>query len=199
MKQTEDRQNTEENKKKEQPLDWKKEVLEYVKMIVIAVAIVAVLELFIIVNAVIPSASMEPTIMTGDRIFGWRLAYVTEEIERFDIVIFRYPDDKRTLFIKRVIGLPGDVIDIHGGEVYVNGSETPLEDTFCSVQDQTEEGYLTYPLTVPEGCYFMLGDNRTNSRDSRYWQNTFVEKDDILGKAVFRYWPLSRISVIRED
>ena len=123
--------------------------------------------------------------MTGDRIFGNRLAYVLGEPERFDIVIFKYPDDESQLFIKRIIGLPGETVEIIDGKVYIDGSDTPLDDSFTLETPTGNYG----PYTVPEGCYFMLGDNRNNSKDSRFWQNTFVEEDKILGKAVVKYFP----------
>lgn len=182
--------------KSEDKPDLKREIFEYVRMIAVVFIIVVLLQTFVVVNARIPSESMEPTINVGEQIFGNRLAYLFDEPERYDIVIFRYPDDKSRLFIKRIIGLPGDTIDIRDGDVYVNGSEIPLEDSFCMTEDSTVEGNLTYPLTVPEGCYFMLGDNRVYSKDSRFWENPFVERDDILGKAFFRYWPLNKISLI---
>ena len=177
-----------------------KEILEYVRLIVIVVGVTLFVETFVIVNAVIPSASMEPTIMTGDHIFGNRLAYKFGDPERYDIIIFRYPDDESQLFIKRIIGMPGDTVEIRDGNVFINESDTPLSDAFCSVQDMTaldmNRTVLSNPFTVPEGCYFVLGDNRLNSKDSRYWQNPFVQRDKILGEAVFRYWPLNTITVI---
>ena len=177
-----------------------REIWEYIRLILIVVAVTLIVELFVIVNAVIPSASMEPTIMTGDHIFGNRLVYHFRKPERYDIIIFRYPDDESQLFIKRVIGLPGELVEIRDGEVYINGSEIPLCDEFCAVPDSTvlleERSKLTNPFVVPEGCYFVLGDNRENSRDSRYWDNPFVTEDKILGEAMFRYWPLNKISVI---
>lgn len=174
----------------------RKDILDYVKIIAIIVVAMFILQRFIIVNARIPSASMEPTIMTGDQIFGNRLAYINSDPKRYDIVIFRYPDDESRLFIKRVIGLPGETVDIRDGEVYINGSDTPLDDSFCATPDSTDTGNLTFPLTVPSDSYFMLGDNRVYSKDSRYWENPFVKKEKILGKAVFRYWPLNKISII---
>jgi len=140
---------------------------------------------------------MQNTIMVGNRIFGSRLAYKEEGPERYDIVIFKYPDDESQLFIKRVIGLPGDVIDIHDGYVYVNGSAEPLTDSFCPEPGMTEEGFLSYPLTVPDNCYFMLGDNRLHSKDSRYWDNPFVKREKILAKAVLRYWPLNKTGMLK--
>ena len=163
---------------------WK-ELWEYVKMILFVVIVVLVVDNFLLINAVIPSESMENTIMTGDRIFGNRLAYLFDDPERFDIVIFKYPDDESQRFIKRVIGLPGETVEIREGNVYINGSDTPLDDSFTP---ETPVGNFG-PYTVPEGCYFMLGDNRNNSRDSRMWDNPYVKKEKILGKAVLRYFP----------
>ncbi len=162
-----------------------KELWEYIKMIIFVLIFVLVVNNFLIINAKIPSPSMENTIMTGDRIFGNRLAYVLGDPQRFDIVIFRYPDDESQLFIKRIIGLPGETVEITDGKVYIDGSETPLDDSFTPETPTGNYG----PYTVPENCYFMLGDNRNNSKDSRFWQNTYVERDAILGKAVLKYFP----------
>ena len=164
---------------------WK-EIWDYAKMIIIVVVIVTLVNSVVLINAKIPSESMEKTIMTGDRIFGFRLAYglnldffgheISKKIkdpERFDIVIFKYPDDESKLFIKRVIGLPGEKVQIKDGKVYINDSEIPLDDSF-----------------VPENSYFVLGDNRNHSKDSRCWKSTsFVTFDEIVGKAVIRYYP----------
>ena len=162
-----------------------KELWEYVKMIIFVLIFVLVVNNFLIINAKIPSPSMEDTIMTGDRIFGNRLAYVFGDPQRFDIVIFRYPDDESQLFIKRIIGLPGETVEIIDGKVYIDGSETPLDDSFTPETPTGNYG----PYTVPENCYFMLGDNRNNSNDARDWQTHYVRRDEILGKAWFRYYP----------
>ena len=173
------------------------EVLDYVRMIVIVVAVVLLLQTFVIVNARIPSASMEPTILVGQQIFGSRLTYkLIRDPERYDIVIFHDPDNDKRLLIKRIIGLPGDTIDVHDGDVFINGSEIPLTDSFCMTPDSTTTGNLTFPVTVPENCYFMMGDNRVYSKDARYWEHTFVSRDKILGNAVFRYWPVWKAGLI---
>ena len=164
-----------------------REIWEYVKMIAIVVAVVVFVEQVIVINARIPSPSMENTIMTGDR-----LAYVKSDPQRYDIVIFYYPDDEKQKFIKRVIGLPGETVTIRDGKVYINDSTEPLRDDFCPETPVGDFG----PYEVPEGCYFMLGDNRNVSKDSRYWLNPYVEKDKIIGKAFLRYWPLNKISLI---
>ena len=127
---------------------------------------------------------MENTILTGDRLIGFRLAYLFHEPERGDIVIFKYPDDESQNFVKRVIGIPGDVINIRNGYVYVNGEM--LEENYIREPMNSDGEDLTY--VVPSGSYFMLGDNRNNSKDSRYWINTFVSKDKIIAKVSFRYF-----------
>ena len=169
-----------------------KELFQWVLVILGAVILAFLIDTFVIVNAQIPSGSMENTIMTGDRVFGNRLAYKFSDPKRFDIIIFKYPDDESQLFIKRIIGLPGETVEIHDGNIYINGSDTPLEDV--DIKEPMEGSFG--PYTVPEGCYFVMGDNRNNSRDSRYWENTFVSEDEILGKAVFRYWPLNKMKLL---
>ena len=173
-----------------------KELFEYLKMIAFVVITVFVVNQFILINARIPSESMANTILAGDQIFGNRLAYLFDEPERYDIVIFKYPDDKEQYFIKRVIGLPGDTVNIIDGDVYVttaDGEELFVEDHFLP-----EEPYGSYgPYTVPDGSYFMLGDNRNCSKDSRFWNNTYVPEGDILGKAVLRYWPLNKFGIVK--
>ncbi len=167
-------------------------LFDYAKTFIIIFVVVFILSQFVYINATIPSGSMQNTIMQGDRIFGNRLAYIKDDPERYDIIIFKYPDDTSKTFIKRIIGLPGETVEIKDGNVYINGSETPLDDCFCAEETEGEFG----PYVVPEDSYFVMGDNRNNSLDSRYWNNKFVSKDQILAKAVFRYWPFSSISFV---
>ncbi len=166
-----------------------KELLLWIAAIAAGILTAVFISNFIIVNAEIPSGSMENTIMPGDRILGNRLAYLNSDPERFDIIIFRYPDDESQLFIKRVIGLPGETVEIRDGSIYINESDEPLQDV--NIKEPMEGSFG--PYTVPEDCYFVMGDNRNNSKDSRYWENTFVTKDEILGKAFFKYWPLNEM------
>ncbi len=163
----------------------KKEVFEWIFSIAIGVIIAVLINRFVLINARVPSASMENNIMTGDRLFGYRLAYVNEEVERGDIVIFKFPDDESQLFIKRVIGLPNETVTIIDGKVYIDDNKEPLYEPYLAQEMVGTFG----PYEVPENCYFMLGDNRNYSRDSRFWENTYVSKDKILGKALFRYLP----------
>lgn len=162
-----------------------KELFSFLTSFIVAVVIAMLVQRFIIINANIPSGSMENTIMTGDRVIGNRLSYLFGTPERGDIVIFKYPDDESQLFVKRVIALPGETIIIDDAKVYVDG--VMLEEDYLKEEWIIDNGIYSY--TVPADCYFVMGDNRNNSKDSRYWRNTFVKDDQLLGKAVFCYWP----------
>ena len=162
-----------------------KEVKEYIHMIVFVVIVVFVVNNVVLINAKIPSESMEETIMTNDRIFGFRLAYKFDQPKRYDVIIFKYPDNPSELFIKRIIGLPGETVAMREGKVYINDSEKTLDDSFCPEDPLGDFG----PYTVPEDSYFMLGDNRNYSKDSRFWNNKYVSEDLIVGKALIRYFP----------
>ena len=162
----------------------RKEAVAYFKIIISAVAIAVVLVLFIIMNAKVPSGSMKDTINEGDRIVGLRLAYAFSSPKRGDIIIFKYPDNESTKYVKRVIGLPGDTVSFKDGDVYINGEK--LNEPYLKTQHSTYASVESY--TVPEGSYFMLGDNRENSKDSRFWNNTYVKKQKILAKVMFRYY-----------
>ena len=162
----------------------KKEVISWVKTIILALVLAGAVNSFLIVNAEVPTGSMENTIMTGDRILALRTSYWFDEPEAGDIAVFRYPDDPtgKTLYVKRIIGTEGDVVEVEDGEVYVNG-EMLTEDYIA----ETTVGDFG-PYLVPEDSYFMMGDNRNHSLDSRYWDNKFVHEDEILGKVVLRYY-----------
>ena len=160
----------------------KEELVSWIKTIVLAVAIALFINFVIIVNATVPTGSMENTIMAGDRVIASRLSYTFSDPARGDVVLFKYPDDEAVVYVKRQIGLSGDVVEVKNGEVYVNGEA--LEEDYIK---ETTEGFYG-PYEVPEDCYFMMGDNRNNSLDSRYWDNKFVEEDKILGKVLLKYY-----------
>lgn len=161
----------------------KKELVEWIKVIAISIILVLIINNLVIINANIPSSSMATTIMKGDRLIANRLAYFNSEPQRGDIVIFKYPDDKSLKYVKRIIGLPNEEISIYDNKVYVDGKEL-LED-YINVEMIGEFG----PYNVPEDQYFMLGDNRNNSDDSRKWEISYVVRKDILGKVWLRYFP----------
>jgi len=178
------------------------EVWDYVKMFVIVIVVVLVVNNVILINAKIPSESMEQTIMTGDRIFGFRMAYginfdffgkhiskKMKDPERYDIIIFKYPDDETEWFIKRVIALPGETVLVKDGKVYINGSKKALSEPYIKEEPVEDFG----PYKVPKNGYFVMGDNRNNSNDAREWETHYVSRDEVLGKAWFRYYPSIKV------
>lgn len=187
------KEKAEKQPKEKEKVDIKREILSYVILLAIVAGVVLLINTFVLINAKIPSGSMENTIMENDQIFGNRLAYkLGGEPQRMDIIIFKFPDDESKLFIKRIIGLPGETVEIIDGRVYINGSNTSIDDSFCKETPQGDFG----PYVVPEGKYFVMGDNRNHSNDSRLWTNKFVSRDQIVGKAVLRYWPLDKIGLL---
>ena len=116
------------------------EILSYIKILAVAVIVAFLFTRFIIVNAQVPSGSMENTILTGDRLIGFRLAYLFHEPERGDIVIFKYPDDESENFVKRVIGLPGEKVTIKDSKIYINDSKEPLKETYLKEDWYWENG-----------------------------------------------------------
>lgn len=172
-----------------------REVLDFCFPIVIALIVAIILKTLVFANAVIPSGSMLNTIQKGDRVIASRLAYNFDEPERYDIVIFHFPDavakgDNNTYYVKRIIGLPGETVNVVNGVVYVtktDGETIQLEDDFITACVPTGN---YGPYEVPEDSYFVLGDNRNNSIDSRFWDTTnYVEEELIIGKVMFRYYP----------
>jgi signal peptidase I len=194
---------------------WR-EALSWIKTILFALVFAWIFTNFVIVNATVPTGSMETTIRVNDRIVAFRLSYLFSEPQRNDIIVFRGPYENADLYVKRIIGMPGDTILISDYRVYVNGgllqedyvktenNQNLQRIDFRNFPDPNHSGrgnYVTVPedgsapfLTVPEGCYFVLGDNRHNSVDSRKGmgpqnQHTFVQLSQIRGKVLFRYFP----------
>lgn len=183
-----------DNAPEEEPFNLGREIISLLGTVAVAAIAVLLLKEFVIINAFIPSGSMENTIQPKDRIIGNRLAYVFNEPERGDIVIFKYPDDENQLFVKRIIGLPGESVTIEDAKIYIGEEMVLLEESYLKEEWVTDNG--PYTFEVPEGSYLVLGDNRNNSKDARYWENTYVEADKILGEAVFRYWPFDSIGML---
>lgn len=164
-----------------------KEVFSWVKILVGAFVVAFILSHFVIVNARVPSGSMISTINIGDHLIGFRLAYTFSNPKRGDIVMFDAPDVDNKIYIKRIIGLPGDKILIKDCKLYVNGVEQ--KESYVKNGWKMVKG--TYgndkEYVVPKGEYFMMGDNRDNSSDSRVWGS--VKRKSIIAKAIFRYYP----------
>ena len=148
----------------------------------------------------VEGTSMQPLLQDGERLFVNRLIYNVGSIERGDVVVFYYPGKPDEFFIKRVLGLPQEKIQVIKGKVYVNGK--PLDDHFVPDYFKSFENVKT--LTVPAGHYFVSGDHRNRSFDSRAWAKSdmlspFVPEKYIVGRASFRYWPPSKFGIIDYD
>jgi signal peptidase I len=178
---------------------------EYVESLLIAAAIAFLVRGFVVQAFRIPSGSMEPTLLVGDHLLVSRLSYEMKlpftnivildlgSPKRGDVVVFTYPEDRSKDFIKRVIGIGGDTVQIRNKVVYVNGQRT--KDSHAFFQDKTViPGSLSPrdnfgPVTVPRDSYFVMGDNRDRSYDSRFWG--YVKKDDLIGRALVLYFSLN--------
>lgn len=148
-----------------------------------AMGIAVLVNLFLLVNAYVPSGSMEPTLPTGALLVGDRTAFRRGDPQTGDVVLFRHAEFGDKVLIKRVIALPGQVFSMENGRVYIDGRI--LEEDYIP-----EFSADSYPVTVvPEDCYVVLGDHRTNSNDSRYWADPFVRREDLLARALFTYFP----------
>ncbi len=163
---------------------WWRELIE---TLIWALILALILRTFVVQAFWIPSGSMIPTLMPGDRVLVAKFWYHFTEPKRGQIVVFKYPLDPTRDFVKRLIALPGDTVEIKNGVVYID--DVPLEEPYVKNRDF----FSMEKITVPNGQYFVMGDNRPNSQDSRFWG--FVPKNYLLGPAFFRYWPLSRLGV----
>ncbi len=220
---------------------WLIEILGWVEVIAVALIIAFTVNTFLIANSRVPTGSMETTIMSGDRVIGSRLAYLGRDPARGDVVIFRFgwicehckkamgenpaPEvcprcgkeieaPKTLYYVKRVIGLPGDTVEIvREGSVSqdevpsVELKSAPSKDARLAAAavyvngEKLTEDYLHEPMLytgdmsfeVPEGSFFFLGDNRNQSLDARYWNDHYIEKEQIVAKVYFRYFPVPKI------
>ena len=220
-------ENNSETKEKK-PINWKKEILSWVIIIAIAFALALLITEVIIMKAEIVSGSMIPGLRVDDHVIGNRLAYLFSDPERGDVIFFEYPKSYKELYdidpeltycqdrelgdkepqyhkdssvyVKRIIGLPGEKVEIKKGKVYINDSEISLDEPYVNGTPKGSYG----PYYVPEGCYFCMGDNRNNSSDAREWDNNiddpsdpdynpdrfrFITKDKIYAKAALKTPP----------
>lgn len=216
-----------------------KETIDFLMPIIIAVVVALLLKTFVFANAVVPTGSMLNTIQEGDRLIASRIAYLNKSPERYDIILFDYPDDETQIFVKRVIGLPGETVTVKNGIAYVTdtsgniietdqsfitngtpqgdygpyyvpkaGDKISCDGVACYAENGMRVGSTQFiekycetdkdgnyvqdengNYTVAENCYFCMGDNRNESLDSRFWDNTYVAENKILGEAKFKYYP----------
>ena len=187
----------------------KSEIREWAESIIIALILALLIRTFVVQAFKIPSGSMIPTFEIGDRIFVSKFIYgaripftdirlpAVRQPRRGDIVVFVSPETPKKDFVKRLIAIEGETVEIKNGNILINGRAIDGPDSvklnyYYNKGDFGKEGAA---ITVPDGSYFALGDNSANSRDSRYWG--FFPKKNLIGKVIFLYWPINRIRVIR--
>lgn len=170
--------------------NWKSSIKEMLTIVVTALILSLVLRTFVIEARYVPTGSMLPTLQLQDRILVNKFIYHFKDWERGDIIVFKPPVQSDGDFIKRIIGLPGDVVEVKDGKVYVNNE--PLDEPYIKEAPNYEFG----PVEVPPGKLFVMGDNRNESWDSHAWQ-TWLPVEDVKGKAFMIYWPFSHMGLLR--
>lgn len=178
--------------------------VEWVAVLAGAVIVALVVRTFLFTTFWIPSGSMEPTLMGSDRkdrVVVNRLSYKFGDVERGDIIVFDVPEGEQTMvvdgepvedLIKRVVGLPGETISLRDGQVYVDGAA--LEEPYLPPGTRTEPCTEATEFVIPDDSVFVMGDNRSNSRDARCWSTHWVDESHIVGRAFVRIWPLSELT-----
>jgi signal peptidase I len=170
--------------------NYKAIIFDWVKTIITAIVLALIVRTTIVGAYVVPTGSMKPTIGIGDRLLGCKFLYWFIEPEAGDIVVFEPPPEAHTevpRFVKRVVAVEGDIIEVKQGSLYVNGQR--IEEPYAS-----SPKYNFPPVKVPSNSLFVLGDNRNNSADGHVWG--FLPKDNVEAKIVFRFWPLMRIGML---
>ena len=179
-------------------------LIDYGIVAVVAIALALLAQAFLVKPYRIPSESMAGTLRPGDRVLVNRVVYRLRDPHRGDIMVFRFPEDRNVVFIKRIVGVPGDTLQVREGRLWVSGRpvDEPYVHRAAGRPDPTAASgpvagstvrapwSLAQPYTVPADSYFVMGDNRTDSDDSRFWGT--VPRADIIGEGFVVYWPLGR-------
>lgn len=167
----------------------KKELLMILVYVMLVLSLSALLRHFVIQRTLVDGHSMESSLNDKDQLWIDKISYRIKTPKRFDIIVFPYKYDKETYYIKRIIGLPGESVRIQGNTIYINGE--PLEENFGKeAMDEDTEGIAKEEILLSEDEYFVLGDNRNHSTDSRSEDVGPVKRTEIIGRAFFRIWPL---------
>lgn len=173
-----------------------KELLNWLLFIFVVVAVSWAIVTFVGQRTQVSGSSMETTLSDGDQLIVDKISYRFRDPKRYDIVVFPYRYEENTYYIKRIIGLPGETVQIVNGSVYINGQ--PLHEHYGN-EVMEDAGLAAEPITLGEDEYFVLGDNRNNSQDSRAANVGLIHRNELLGRAWVRIWPLSEFGVIRHE
>ena len=175
----------------------KAQIWEWAESLLIALVLALLIRTFVVQAFKIPTGSMRPTLLEGDRLLVNKFIYRFKEPGRGDIIVFRFPKDRKKDYIKRLIAKSGETVEIKNGNIYVD--DQIVEDPFIirsnTYYNKEPYGGINKKIKVPEKSFYVLGDNSASSRDSRYWG--FVPQKNVIGKALFTYWPPKRIRTLK--
>lgn len=176
--------------------DKVKDIIGMVVYFLIVVAVMVFVVKFIGQRTVVIGDSMQTTLSDGDNLITDKITYRFRDPKRFDIVVFPFKENTSKLLIKRIIGMPGETVQIKNGKVYINGYE--LQENYGSAV-MNDAGLASEPILLGEDEYFVLGDNRNNSQDSRFSSVGNVSRSDLIGRAWVRLWPLDKICLLKHQ
>lgn len=176
------------------PPAWRTSIIETLDASIFAAALSLVIITFVVQAFFIPSGSMEPTLQIGDRILVGKFSYRFGDVDRGDVIVFHYPLNPGKDFVKRVVARAGETVELRDGAVLIDGS--PISETYPTALAGGERACTSNygPQKIPEGQLFVLGDNRCNSEDSRFFG--FVPEENVVGKALVIYWPPQRLGLV---
>jgi len=177
------------------PPAWRSSVVETLDASIFAALLSLLIITFVVQAFYIPSGSMEPTLQVDDRILVGKFSYRFGQIRRGDVIVFHYPLNPGKDFVKRVVGLGGETVELRDGVVLIEG--TPINELYPTALAGGDRACTSNygPQEIPPGQLFVLGDNRCNSEDSRFFG--FVPTQNVVGKALFIYWPPQRLGLVR--
>ena len=174
----------------------KREIKEWAQSIIIALILTLIIRTYVVQAFKIPSGSMRPTLIEGDKLFVNKFIYRFKPMERGDIIVFKYPAEPKKDYIKRLVASGGEAVEIRDGKILVDGKVLDDPESFGKFTYYNHDPYggPGETIKVPADSFYVLGDNSGNSTDSRFWG--FVPKKNIIGKAIFRWWPPGRMGKI---
>lgn len=170
-------------------------IREWVESLLIAFILAMLIRTFVVQAFKIPTSSMEPTLMVGDRILVNKFIYRFNKPQPWDVIVFKYPLNRKRDFIKRLVADGGKTVNINNGKIFIDGKMVDNPHLLEYYYNRGDYGAEGLKVKVPEDKFYVLGDNSFNSQDSRYWG--FVPREDLIGKAFFVYWPLNKMRIIK--
>lgn len=189
-------QELDKKKVEEKESSWIKELLSTVLYLALVVALTFLFVQYVGQRTHVNGDSMNNTLLDGDNLIVDKISYRFKDPERFDIIVFPYQYQEDTFYIKRIIGLPGETVQIEDGIIYIDGEV--LEESYGK-EIMNSAGIASQPIELGEEEYFVLGDNRNNSRDSRDPSVGMIQEDQIIGKAFIRIWPFEKFGILKHQ